>query len=933
MVVRPMRFFRAIVCLLFSAGVLCGATADPSGVVVRVWQSQDGLPSNVVRSVVQSGDGYLWVATAEGVARFDGFDFELIEPEGEMRRFRLAFSRLFSTAAGDVWAATYQGGLFRVQGHRLKPVLENMRRPNPPLVTQVIEDPAGGVFFKRGDETGRVNDRGVVQAVAPSAELDAWFAKDLEVLSAGGRSPNAGTSPVLKDHDGRIWTAGASGELTVTEPGGEGGVVDFPQRGQAFGINELMLDREGNVWVASPVNGLARIRHARVDLPDIDPNTSERAMIALLEDRSGAWWVASRRGGVIRWTREETQHFEFSSARFIRPAAALFEDKESRLWVASRDGSVYLREKDEFVPQFVKTQVPSKVRSITQDANGTFWFAGTQGLASFSGGQVRRYGKADGFPETDTTIVQPFPGGGIIFGDASGRVMWGDGRSFKILAPPEIMNHQWISGILPVSAKEVWVSTLGSGLFLWNGKTWRGFSSDDGLPDLRLTCVIADDSGNLWMGSLGGIIRGERNELLERARTKDSAIHWLRLDHTDGMPSRECIGGFQPAGWKAKDGRLWFPTGGGVVRVRPDLAAPDKTPPPVYLQSARANGIVHLGMDGPVITDPGRSRLEFRFVGLCYGAPEKTTYRARLKGLDESWRELGNQRVAAFEAVPPGDYTFEVMAVNGDGIRSVVPARIQVIVTPHFWQTPWFYLTAGALVLAAAAGTGWFGARTRMKVRIQALKIRNAREAERARIARDLHDDLGASLTEISILAALAAEDAEKTPLQPSLDQLSAKAKHVVSGLDEIVWAVNPREDTLRSLVDYIAAFAREFLDIARMPLRVDVTGEIPDVPLAAAQRHGVFLAAREALNNIVKHSGAKEVNLHVTTSEELLEIRIEDNGRGFEPDYATGGEGLGNLRVRMQEAGGDCRIDTHPGQGTVVFLTLPLHPEAKPLS
>jgi len=928
-----MRLFRVIALLILAAGALAGAPSSSSGLVVRVWQSQDGLPSNVVRSVVQSGDGYLWVATAEGVARFDGFDFELIEPEGEMRRFRLAFSRLFSTTGGDVWAATYQGGLFRVRGHRLQSVLENMRRPNPPLVTQVIGDPAGGVFFKRGEETGRVDENGGVESVIPSAELAEMFAKDLKLRTDGGRAQDGGTSPVLRDRDGRTWIAGASGELTVSEDGGTGMVVDFPQRGRAYGVNEMLLDREGNVWVASPVNGLARIRHARVDLPEIDPNASERALIALLEDHSGAWWIASRRGGVIQWTPGETKHYEFSSARFIRPAAALFEDKDSRLWVASRDGSVYLREKEEFVPQFVRTQVPSKVRSITQDAAGTIWFGGMQGLASFSGGQVRRYGRAEGIAEGDLTVIQPFPGGGVIIGAASGRVLTGDGRGFTTLAPPEVMNHQWVSGILPVSAKEVWVSTLGSGLFLWNGKTWHAFNSEDGLPDLRLTCVLADDKGNVWFGSLGGIIRAERRELLARAGNRDAAIHWLRLDHTDGMPSRECIGGFQPAGWKARDGKLWFPTGGGVVRVRPDLAMPDKSPPPVYLQSTRANGVVHLGLDGPVTTDPGRARLEFRFVGLCYAAPEKTTYRARLKGLDESWRELGNQRVAAFEAVPPGKYTFEVMAVNGDGIRSVEPARIEVVVKPHFWETIWFYLIAGGIVLSAAAGTGWFGARTRMKARIQALKIRNAREAERARIARDLHDDLGASLTEISILAALAAEDAEKTPLQPSLDQLSAKAKHVVSGLDEIVWAVNPREDTLRSLVDYIAAFAREFLDIARMPLRVDVTGDIPDVPLAAAQRHGVFLAAREALNNIVKHSGATEVNLHLTTSDGLLEIRVEDNGRGFEPDYATGGEGLGNLRTRMHEAGGDCRIETHPGQGTVVFLTLPLHPPSKPVS
>ena len=378
---------------------------------------------------------------------------------------------------------------------------------------------------------------------------------------------------------------------------------------------------------------------------------------------------------------------------------------------------------------------------------------------------------------------------------------------------------------------------------------------------------------------------------------------------------------------------LWFPTGGGIVRVRPNLVERNRVAPPIYLKSARANGVLHADAKVPVTTEPGRARLEFRFVGLSFSAPEKITYRGRLKGLDDSWREWGDQRVAAFEAVPPGRYIFEVMAVNGDGIRSNEPARIRVIVKPHLWETAWFYLTAGFLVLLGAAGVGWYGARLRMRRRIQELKIRSAKEAERSRIARDLHDDLGASLTEISILAALAAEDAEQTPLHPSLDQLSAKAKHVVSSLDEIVWAVNPREDTLRSLVEYLTAFAREFLDIARIPLRVDVAADIPDHPLPASQRHCVFLAAREALNNIVKHSGATGVMLSVTADHDLLEIHIGDNGCGFEPDYATGGNGLGNLRTRMQEAGGDCRIETFRQQGTTVFLTLPLHASAKPVS
>lgn len=919
---------------IFLFFVLRAAAADSvssSELVVRVWQSQDGLPSNVVRSVVQGSDSYLWLATAEGVARFDGYEFQVIEPEGELRRQRFAFSRLFATGGGQIWAATYQSGLFRVEHGRLREVLENLRTPNQPLVSQLIQNARGEVFFKRGSEISQVLADGSVIQVSPGEELLQALDEDQERQISGGRAVDVDGPPILRDRMGRTWQAGVDGGLTVAAEGEVAIAVELPVRTQAYRVNELMEDTEGNVWVATPGNGLVRVHHARVHVVDTHQAQNDLAVWALLEDRSGAWWIANRRGGVNRWRPGETSRYVPLSA--ARSASAFFEDRDSRLWVASGGGSVYCLINGVLKPQFSKTQVPSKVRAITQDSKGTLWFGGSQGLVSYSDETVRRYGREDGIVDNDLSVLQPFPGGMVIAGSASGRILLGNDDGFKTIASPELVKHQWISGILPVTARETWAATLGSGLYLWDGGKWTCFDANDGLPDSRLTSVLEDGRGGLWLGSLGGIVRAERRELLAHARDSNNAVKWLRLDHTDGMPSRECIGGYQPSGWKSADGSLWFPTGGGIARVRPGLVVSNKVAPPVYLQKARANGILHSGPKGPLLTSPGRARLEFHFVGLSLSAPEKVTYRARLSGLSETWRELGTQRVAAYEAVPPGEYTFEVVAVNGDGLRSLAPASIPVIIKPNFWETAWFSISIGGLILAVAVGIGWLAARRRLKERIQALKVRTARESERSRIARDLHDDLGAGLTEISILAALAAEDAVASPLQTPLQQLSIKAKHAVGSLDEIVWAVNPREDTLRSLVDYIAAFAREFLDIASIPLRLDVAREIPEHPLSTSERHSIFLTVREALNNIVKHSRASEVMLRITLEDSLLAIRIEDNGRGFEPDYAEGGNGLENLRQRMRDVCGDCQIETRRGHGTTVFVTLPLLAESKPAS
>lgn len=924
---------RALIFALLILWAGAAAISAQAGALVRVWQSQDGLPGNVVRSVVQASDGYLWVATAEGIARFNGFEFESVEAGSESSRHRLAFSRLFACSGGRVFAATYQGGLFAAGGGKLSRILANMRDPQPRQVTQLVEEAGGAVLIKRGEEVSRIDAKGGIARLPASEELEAAFAADLKQRVAGGRSVDANSGLVLSDRMGRVWRAGAGGGLTVAL-GGEAEVhVELPQCGRAFAVNELLEDSEGNLWAATHVNGLVRVRLARVEVVDSNAGQGEPAVSALLEDRAGTWWLAKRRGGLDQRRAGVTRHIGLSSARNPRPAAALFEDQRERLWVATQDGSVFRYDAGVFQPQFGKSQIPSKVRSITQDASGVLWFGGSQGLASLTGDTVHQLGREDGVEDLDLTVIQAFPGGKIIAGSSTGTVLLGNAGGFRSIAAPEVLKHSWISGILPLTASQTWVSTLGGGLFLWDGARWTGFDANDGLPDARLTCVLDDPAGFLWLGSLGGIIRVERRELLAHSQHPESAVRWLRLDHSDGLLSRECIGGFQPAGWRGRDGLLWFATGSGIARVRPEVVEANPVAPPVYLQNVSANGMIKVGAGGPVTTAPGRARLEFHFVGISLSAPEKITYRARLAGLDDAWRELGSQRVAAFEAVPPGRYTFEVMAINGDGLRSEAAARMAVVIPPQLWQTAWFYMAAGGCVVLLATGSGWLAARMRLKGRIQALKVRQAAAGERTRIARDLHDELGASLTEISMLAALAAEDAAQSELRPQLDQLSVKAKHVVGNLDEIVWAVNPREDTLRSLVDYLAAFAREFLDIARIPLRLDVAREIPAYPLATAQRHGLYLVTREALNNIVKHAAATQVMLGIAVTDQRLEISIADDGRGFEPDEVVGGDGLGNLKQRMHQAGGECRIESSRGHGTRVFLSFPLPGSTKPVS
>ena len=393
-----------------------------------------------------------------------------------------------------------------------------------------------------------------------------------------------------------------------------------------------------------------------------------------------------------------------------------------------------------------------------------------------------------------------------------------------------------------------------------------------------------------------------------------------RFDRSDGLLTRECSGYFQPASWRSRDGELWFPTGQGIARMRPDRLSLNPTPPPVAIESGEANGRAIRGTTGP-----GRTQLTFRYTGLSFLAPEKVQFRTRLEGLDSEWREAGTARAFTYEAVPPGLYRFQVMAANNDGVWGTASAPFVVRVLPYWWETTWFRVLAFALATGIAIAFGWGVARRRLRERFTQLEIQHAREAERSRLAQDLHDDLGASLTEISMLASVSAEQPNAANIRAPLDEIAGKAQALVGTLDEIVWAVNPRHDTLASLIEYLAAFAGDFLTPAGIALRLDVPALPPKIPLDTEYRHSLYLAVREALHNALKHSSASEVSLKMQLTAGGLRIAIEDNGCGFDRAANTRGDGLQNLHARMDALGGNCDILSARGTGTSVQLRLPL--------
>jgi signal transduction histidine kinase len=386
-----------------------------------------------------------------------------------------------------------------------------------------------------------------------------------------------------------------------------------------------------------------------------------------------------------------------------------------------------------------------------------------------------------------------------------------------------------------------------------------------------------------------------------------------------------------------RDGRVRLLTSTGVVVADPKLLPENSTTPVLLTQMAMDGQTVaaygNAGstqtvanlktLDLPLRLPPTHRHLEFDFTAFHFSAPENIRFRYKLAGFDNDWIEAGGVRNADYSRLTAGHYEFQVAACVGGGPWNESPAALAFTVTPFFWQTWWFRLGALLLFTSAIIAIMRYVSFRRMQLKLRAAEQLVAVERERGRIARDLHDDLGGSLNLAALTLDLTEDELEdQASLNGKIQRCSTLVRQAARSVDEIVWAINPRNDTLVYLVDYISQFAVEFLQAADILCLVELPDSIPNQRISPEARHNLWLVSKEAVNNIVRHAHAGEVHLRVTVSENHLAVSIKDNGRGFEwPQDNAGCDGLRNMRQRMEEIGGKFQLNSQPGTGTHIVL------------
>jgi ligand-binding sensor domain-containing protein/signal transduction histidine kinase len=979
-----------MLCVCFFVLPAVADTVDPSDspFIVDSWSTEQGLPQSSVISVIQTHDGYLWLGTLNGLVRFDGIHFTVFDEEntpgldserivclfqdshtnlwigtdtgdvalvkdGKIQNFNLGHGghegRLVSAcedSSGAVWLYTADAHLGRYQNGKL--AVWNLNFKTPAICRMIVAEKSGVLWI--GEDWGLFSSHPAnfqppafpIDQLIQARKLDyilarqhggtwrlingrvqKWSSDQLEKDFGPYPWGNSPVSSACEDKDGNliVGTLGAG----VFWHGADGKYQHISKEqglSSAF-VLSLCMDREGNLWAGTDGDGLNRIKRKNFNMTDgLHPWDAQ----SLSADARGGLWMAFNEHGMTYWLTNSVQ--DFGVGRNSN-AWTVLVDQQQRVWVGTRDEGLFQFQTNHFQPAPGAEILGPQILALFEDHRGQLW-AGTQnGLACWNGQGWKMYTTRDGLSGNIIHAIAEDAVENLWVGTENrGLNFFKDGKFISYQQETNGLPGNDISCLYEDKDGALWIGTFGHGMARFHNGKWTRYSTRDGLASNSIGYIVEDAEGYLWIGSNAGLMRIQKKSLDDFANEKPGSIACRIYGKADGLPTRECSSGSQPAVCLTDDGRLWLSTTKGAASANPKELKPNPQPPLVMIESVLVDGReqktnrVSSAWRQSIIVPPGHDHFEIHYTGLNFAAPKEVRFKYRLESRDIAWTEAGDTRIAYYNEVQPGHYQFHVTACNEDGVWNDAGSALEITVQPQLWQTGGFR----ALVILCFLGIVVAVVRF---VSTQKLQRQLALEKERSRIARDLHDQLGANLTQVAMLGEMAEADKDSPEeIQAHAQQISQTARETTRSLDEIVWAVNPANDTLDGLINYACKYAQEYLALAGLRCRADMPTQLPAVAFPPDVRHNIFLAFKEAINNVVKHAQASEVWIRLRLQPGHFTLEIEDNGRGLgNPDTmaAPSRDGLRNMRKRMEDIGGKFEAGAAAERGTIVRLTVPI--------
>ena len=926
---------------------------------------EDPFPGRI-QGIAACRDGGLWVAKVGGLFRFlDGKIDRVFRASQFIEGFcdgRPEIEQICADSMGRIWVMTICGSRTLARWQRLNPqsgaavTLMDLVGLSHQDIGAVMEDRAGRLWVGR------------------PGELLCWKDGMLSRFAADAVWGKAGVESLAEDSRGNVWIV-SRGPSQLHRFDGSA----FTSLGQAEGIRNpddircVLPDREGNVWVGSGAGGLFRVQPRPLVSLLTGSFSAMDEIYSVAPGADGQVWMATTYGLVRYHEGQFLVHTNFKglaepgALSRIRP---VYQDRSGQVWCGlDRHGLQVLRD-GLIAPAHDADSADlgrAKVQSLLEDRAGTLWIATRQGLWERRDGRYRQWTTNEGLGDNDVSGLVAGPEGSLWIGSARGGLhQLRDGR-IRRFTTREGLLHDNAWPLRAESDGTLWVGTPLGMNRLRNGEV-RSITMRDGLFDNLAYALLEDRRSNYWTFGNRGIWRMKKAALNAVADGQAKRVLCVSYGEADGMASSEGNGDEQPCAVARPNGELWFPTTRGVVIVDPEKLRDNEVRPGVVIEEVRVDDEVVFRDGGSVAPavgmassnsaataikssadappspretrlrlTPGRARvLEIRYTANTFIDPEKARFRYRLEGYDADWHEADTRRLALYTNLRPGDYRFRVEACNHHGYWSATPAEFAFSLAPHFYQTWLFFLLCGCAVVGT--GLGWHLRRLRARRRLHEFRQLQARHDERSRIAKDLHDDLGANLTGLALQVDVARRNFEQpAATRGNLEGIAQSIRAMADRLREVVWTVNPSCDTLESFSGYVCQYAEAFLAAAELRCRLDIPADLPACALSPEMRHHLLMITKEALNNAAKHARATEVRvgLHATGAE--LVLTLADNGRGGvavpssdvpqqeRRSGARSGRGLENILRRVHALKGAFHLESPAGMGTRLTVRVPM--------
>lgn len=955
---------------------------------LRTYTTQNGLISNTINDLFQDSRGYLWIATFDGLSVFDGSSFKSYTSLDGLAHHLPWCVTESKRSPGTLFVGTNGGGISRFRDGRFSTIrLGTGHEENE--VNDIVEDYNGSLWCITTSGVVVVTDTVPAKLSLPvpygshslalGSDSVVWVGENntLYRFSPARRMLSRVTVPLrgnaviyglYADRQGNVWVSGSDSSISVYN---ETRVV-LRRRISEGMPGQMLIDREDNVWIAVSHNGVVRfprshLTHGRFEHLTVANGLHSNDITALLLDREENMWFGSYDRGIALLAERSVLRF----ADHKLTGTGLEIDSRNRAWAAAESAVMEYWNDGTAWHTAVHSVAPSgtTIRSMTLDRADCLWFvltdnsirafeieAGTSSSASRLKPQITLRAGVD-FPK-----AAPF----LCFVDRSGLLWYtieprGVGivnlqhtpKFEKQLSYPDEIPVGAVRAIYQDARGNMWFGSFGEGLAMlprgdWRKERMKKLTASDGLPDDGVRSIEEDDSGRLWIGTRYGgvaIYDGNRFQILTARDGLLSNAIWSLSKGTDGRMwlgtslglMYTATGANHRTGWNPElvgndtrrvcvdgTGRVWSIAGGALSLYEPAKHTTNTVPPPIHISQATVNARV-VPLQDHLELSHDQNNIVLQFVGVSYRGGVR--YRHRLKGVEQDWSLPSPQREVSYAALSPGSYTFEVLAVNNDGIESAGPASVSFTILPPFWRRTWFLAVAGLVLAGAFGGLVRYVSTQNLKRRVQELEKERAVQAERERtrerIARDLHDDVASTLGSVVIYAESLKRhpqtEAETAQLAERISELSQQAQ---DAMGDIVWSTSPQHDSLADVITRIKDIVAAVCTACNISYTITVDGTLPALPLTEEVRKNLFLILKESLNNIVKHAQASAVSLLVEVNNGMLRVVLADNGKGYDPSKPpVQGHGLRNMHARAEAVGATLEVRSHVGGGTSIDL------------